>query len=225
MEAKRRPFEEFADRSAVRPGVETNGHSTMVYLGGVPPDFRGHAVTGGFMVKSEVKSIARQRYGIKKLAYWTDPCVRRRSLEEIRDATEERFIYATRAALDHLYLEYSEAFDAEKAGLVYVRSIIDLGQRVIAPRWQGRFFTRPVIKRQAELDELSEYSLSVSGLFGGMAENGSSDQSTIVAESGSQSWRSNQAQVSDSQWLLDGLDFEGEEVSVWNFDGIPENGG
>jgi len=154
---KTRPFEGFAEQSCPNPGVQISGKATTVYLGGEVKDLSHYSTVGGFMKKDEVKKIARFKYGVKKLAYWTDPTSKRKSLEQIMDETQDMYESLTSYQRDLLYREYREAFEMERKGYVYVRSILDFGQERVQPSWQGRVFTRPTIKREAEPFEIDAY--------------------------------------------------------------------
>nr|QED42942.1 putative RdRp [Cyathus narnavirus A] len=158
---KTRPFEGFADTACPAPGVHVQGKSTTVYLGGEVKDFSSYSTVGGFMRKDEVRKIARLKYGVKKLAYWTDPTSRRKTLEQIMDETQDMYQSLTSYQRDLLYREYKEAFEMERNGFVYVRSIIDCGQERVRPRWQGRVFTRPIVETPSQPDELTQYGWDI----------------------------------------------------------------
>jgi len=148
----------FSDWKTVAPGVESNGQATRVYLGGEFPDYSRCGMVGGYMPKSEVSRIAKQQYGVRKVAYWTSPNPFSSSRAQVLDEAQSILLNLTEEKKERIYNEYMETFNHEEKGYMYVRRIVDDGQKVIHPKWTG-FISYPVKKTEAKLDgELDTYS-------------------------------------------------------------------
>lgn len=155
---KVRPFEGFGEYEPnILPGVSTTDGRNTVFLGGELKNLDGFDRIGGFMKRSDVKEIAKFVYGVRKIAYWKDSSVKRKSISEIEDELQYQYSRLSPYWKQCLRLEYDEAWNMEQDGFVYVRTILDLGQQLVQSRHQGRFMTRPVAGWKAQPTELTEY--------------------------------------------------------------------
>jgi len=132
--SKTRPYQVFGEREAVQPGHEVCGLKHFVYLGGEEPE-KPNRVRTGWMKRDRVKEIARKQYGIRKLAFWTDPWLGGKKYEEQLDDALELLCCLTEDRMLKVFNCYKETMEMEKRGYVFAKNVVDVGQEVLMPRW------------------------------------------------------------------------------------------
>lgn len=153
--AKTRVFEGFQEMECVAPGVHRVDNKFTVYLGGEAPSWDQFDKVSGYVEKSYAKAVGKKVYGVKKMAYWTTPISRRKTVEMIMDEVQDLYESLTPYKKEMMFKEYQEAVLWEQRGYVYVRGMVDLGeQKVYAPKFAGQFMTRPPISVRRTLESV-----------------------------------------------------------------------